>query len=378
MPRAGRSPARATVPAAVLLGPPPVASTTTWTPGAILPVGFYDSGTPNVGPRIPEASMTVVNGDHVPVAGQVYVGLKILGRIIPGPGSTGAEYVDCIAEGRAWGQGPTWVSGTPVNDAIFNSSYNGRGVTLTHCRLDASGNENVWTDGVRGNNFTMRYCEVWRTVDGFGGSSGAYYGPTVIENCRFGNAYYTAWWNTAAGAPYSTTTFPSSPGDRRCHNDGAQIQGWSGYTIRGCYLGGGRAPGITSQDKQNHRDYLLPADQPYIAAVDAAGDFANSGMMIQNNIGAAAAVGALIENNWLTGGDATINILGARKTGGTVGNTFGDTLVGVTIRNNRFIDQSTFGASNGFAIYRGADCQATITGNVWDSDGTAVPIVNYG
>ena len=30
-----------------------------------------------------------------------------------------------------------------------------------------------------------------------------------------------------------------------------------------------------------------------------------------------------------------------------MGNTFGDTLVGVTIRNNRFIDQSTFGASNG-------------------------------
>lgn len=340
-------------------------------------MGLYDSGTRNVGPRIPDGSMTVINGDHVPVAGATYTGLFINGRIIPGPGSTGAEYWDCVATGKVWGQGPTY-DGAPQNDAIFNNAYNGRGVALYFCRLDASGRENVWVDAVRGNNFTMRYCETYRTVDGFGASSGAYYGPTVIENCRLHDGYYTAWWNSTATPPAVYPNFPTNPSDRRCHNDGMQIQGWSGYTIRGNYIGGGRAPGITPTDKQNHRNYLLPADQPYIAAVDAADDFGNSAILLQNNIGAGALVGALIENNWLTGGDATINILGARKTGGSVGNTFGDTLAGVTIRNNRFIEQSGFGASNGFQIYRGADCQAVITGNVWDADDTAVPVVNYG
>jgi hypothetical protein len=212
----------------------------------------------------------------------------------------------------------------------------------------------------------MEYCEITRTVDGFGGSAGAYYGPTVLRNCRIHNSYYTAWLNSATSTPYAN--FPTSPSDRRCHSDGVQIQGFSGYTIEGCYIGGGRAPGITSGNKQTYRDYLNPAHQPTIAAVNAADDYANAAIIIQNNIPAGGPVGAMVEKNWLAGGDAVVNLNG---------NLGGDTLPNVTLRDNRFIRQSTFGASDGFVIYRSTNCTATITGNVWDDTGAAVPVNTY-
>jgi hypothetical protein len=342
----------------------------TWTPGDVVPVGRDDRGVTNVGPRIPVSAMTVINGDHVPVAGQTYTGLFINGRIIPGTGSTGAIYRDCIATGRAWGQGPTY-DGAPANDAIFNNNYNGRGVTLEWCALDGTGKENVWTDGVRGNNFTMRYCEIMRTNDGFGASSGGYHGPTLIENCRIHSGNYFGWWNSVAGTVYPN--FPTSPSDRRSHNDGMQIQGWRGYTIRGCYIGGQRAPlgSNGSGVKQANRDYLIPAQAAVIAQVSAADDYNNACFMIQNNSGILAFTSALIEKNWVAGGDACFNFSAATA--------YGDDLSGVTVRDNRVIRQSSLPGSDGYEgaqIYRSTNSNPTLSGNVWDDTGLPVGILN--
>ena len=351
-----------------LLSPP--GDFSTWTPGTIKPVGFYDPGVTNVGPRI---ATNPYYGNVVIAAGQTVSGLDIYGKVtFTGQGTLR----DCIVRGPVWGQGPTWQAGTPTNDAAINSTYNGRGSTIEWVRVDMTGRENVWTDGIRGNNFTMQYCEITRTVDGWGASSGSYYGPTVFRNNRVHNAYYTAWYD-----PLDTVTppfnlypnFPTSPSDRRNHSDGIQMQGFNNYTVDGNYIGGWRAPlgSNGSGVKQANRDYLNPAHQPVIALVDAADDYNNAAIIIQNNIPAGGMVGALVEKNWLAGGDAVVNLNGSLN---------GDTLANVTVRNNRLIRQSTFPESDGYdgyAIHRSTACTATITGNVWDDTGTPVPITTY-
>jgi hypothetical protein len=343
---------RAPTPARVGTPPPVPSDFSTWTPGTVQPVGLSDPGATNVGPRI---GLTTYVGDVVISAGQTVSGLDIYGKVT----FTGAGTLrDCIVRGT---------TGATNFDAAINATYNGRGSVIEWVLVDMTGRESVWTDGIRGNNFTMRYCEIIRTTDGFGGVAGAYYGPTVIENTRIHDGYYTAWLNPATGTYYPG--FPSTPSDRRAHNDGVQIQGFGGYTIRGNYIGGRRYD-VTAASHQLYRDYLNPAHQPYIAAMDAADDMANSAIIIQNNVGSAAAVGALVELNWLAGGDAAVNLNGV--------NAYSDTLSGVTVQNNRFISNASFGNVVGtYQIYRSTNCTATITGNVWDEDDTPVPINTY-
>jgi hypothetical protein len=340
----------------------------TWNPGEVKPIGTTDPGETNVGPRYP--NLTTIYADIALGNNEVLEGVDLYGKLTF-TGSN-ARVRDCIIRGKAWGQGPTWVPGTPTNDAALNATYNGRGAIIEWCRIDMTGRENVWSDGVRGNNFTMKYSEITKTNDGFGAIAGAKYGDTLMENCRIHNGNYFGWWNSAAGTVYPN--FPTSPSDRRSHNDCVQIQGWSGYTFRGNYIGGARAAlgSNGSGVKQLNRDYLIPAQAAVIAQVAAADDYNNATFMIQNNASAAATVGALIELNWLTGGDATVNLYSV--------NAYGDTLGGVIVRNNRFIRQSTFPASDGYdgiQIYKKAGCTAITTGNVWDDDDTPVTITSY-
>lgn len=346
----------------------------TWTPGTVQPVGSTDPGARNVGHRIPIGSMTVIAGDFTPAANTTYSGLYIQGRVIPTSASTNAILRDCFIEGKFWAQGPAWVSGTPTQDAAFNNAYNGRNVTLEWCTIDMTGRESVFADGVRGNNFTMRYCEIKRTVDGWGAVAGAYYGPTLLENCRIHNGYYIAYMDPTNGLPNNYQPYPGflNQNDRRTHNDGVQIQAFANNTIRGCFIGGARAPlGSNGAGvKQANRDYLNPAHQPVIAAVDAADDYSNTAIIVQNSVPSGGPVGALIELNWLAGGDATVNLFASTT----------DTLGGVIVRNNRFVRQSQFPASdgfNGYAIHKASVCTSTISANVWDDTGLAVPITTY-
>ena len=245
--------------------------------------------TPNVGPRIPEASMTVVNGDHVPVAARCTSASK-----------SRADHparVDGRGIRRLHRGGPRLGAGSdvglraPPSTTRFSTAATTARVILTHCRLDASGNENVWTDGVRGNNFTMRYCEVWRTVDGFGGSSGAYYGPTVIENCRFGNAYYTAWWNTAAARRTPRPRSRPRPATGAATTTARRSRAGPG-TRSAAATSAAVEPRITSRGQAESLRLPPPATSRTLRRSTRRETSANSGMMIQNNIGAAAAVGA--------------------------------------------------------------------------------------
>ena len=346
----------------------------TFAPGTVKPVGHYDDPLGrNIGPRVQDFSeLTPVYGDVVIGTGQVVEKVDIFGKVtFTGRGTLR----DFRVRGPVWGQGPTY-DGAPANDAAINATYNGRGSLIEWGMIDMTGRENVWTDGIRGNNFTMQYTEITRTVDGWGASAGSNHGPTVFRNNRVHNAYYTAWYDPTDTLvqPYNLyPNFPTSPSDRRCHSDGIQMQGFNNYTVDGNYIGGWRAPlgANGSQVKANNRDYLNPAHLPVIRAVDAADDYNNAAIIIQNNIPAGGLVGALVEKNWLAGGDAVVNLNGSLN---------GDTLANVIVRDNRIIRQSQFPQSdgyNGYAIHRSSGCTATITGNVWDDTGLPVTISPY-
>src|SRR5665213_761068 len=324
-------------------------------PGAVKPIGAGDSGTRNVGPRIAEASLTIYNGDITLTPSSNISGLDIYGTVT----GRGGTVTDCIIRGHD----------KPVSqDAMATGqSFDFGGATFEWCRFDGTGRESTWNDCIDGGNYTARYCEFTRGVDGIGADA---VGNANIECCRIYNGYYTSWWDDTNGVVRTTsytdfggTTFnppflSQVSGDT--HSDGMQIQGQSGWIVRGCYIGGVRGSAAVN----SQLDPTVAGDYATIQALNNGGDFVNTAIII--NAIAVSPVGALIELNWLEGGNARLNM----STAGT------DLLQGVTVQNNRFI-RSTWGGGGGFYIYAYANYQATLSNNVYDDDGTAVPIVTH-
>jgi hypothetical protein len=323
--------------------------------GTLKPLGYADSGTRNVGPRIDQAQLTVHNGDITLSPGMNISGLDIYGQVT----GRGGTVTDCIIRGHD----------KPASQEAMavGQSYDFGGAVFTWCRFDGTGRESSFMDCINGGNYTARYCEFTRGVDGIGANA---VGNATIECCRIFNGYYTAWWDDSAGAKrtasYTDTLgvvhnppFPAqASGD--VHTDGVQIQGQSGWVLRGNYIGGVR--GSSALNVQ--LDPTVSADQAIITALDNGGDFVNSSLII--NAIAATPVGAVVELNWLHGGNARLNM-------STVS---GDTLTGVTVRDNRFI-RSTWAGGGGYYIYAAANYQATLSNNVYDDTGMPVPIVTY-
>lgn len=73
-------------------------------------------------------------------------------------------------------------------------------------------------------------------------------------------------------------------------------------------------------------------------------------------------IGVLAELNWFQGGAACTNLA---FTGST------DKGAGVTLQNNRYV------RSSGYHIYQKTGWLGTLSGNVYDDDGTAVSPVLY-
>jgi hypothetical protein len=324
-----------------------------FTPGSVKPVGMYDVGTRNVGPRIAESAMEVINGDVTLTSTTHLAGKIIYGQVT----GRGGSLTDCIIRGR---NKPT--SQQPM---AVGQSYNFGGTVFTWCRIDGTGRESGFMDCINGGNYTIRYSELYRGVDGVGMNT---VGGATVECCRIADSYYMSWWNDAtnsvrttsftdAGGNVFSPPFPThSSGDT--HNDGVQIQGWSGWVVRGCYIGGAR----TTSASSGKLDPTLAADYSVVEALDAGKDYVTSAIMI--NAVEANPVGALIEQNWLQGGAARVNM----STAGA------DLLAGVTVRNNRFI-RSNWGGGGGYYVYAYANHQANLANNVFDDDGTPVPIV---
>src|SRR4051812_7152372 len=160
-------------------------------PGTVKPVGFYDGGTtPNIGPRYP---LTAVNGDVTIGAGVTVERKEIFGKVI----FTGAGTLrDCWVHGPV--ATPPAKQAGPVNrtlDAfsigvgiVEGNSFNLRGGLIEWCRLDATGYESSYMDGIRGGNYTCRYTAIHRAVDGGGFVQ---VGNGTLYCCRINANYWT-------------------------------------------------------------------------------------------------------------------------------------------------------------------------------------------
>lgn len=220
----------------------------------------------------------------------------------------------------------------------------------------------MWKDCIDGGNYTVRYSELLRGIDGMGGNLT---GNATMEMCRIYHGHYGAWWNDSTGAKRTATfndwfgntytaPFPShASGDS--HADGAQLQGNTGWVIRGCNIGGARSSTSTT-----NLDPTIQADYNIVNGLDTDVGFSNSAIIL--NAISANPLGVLIEKNWLEGGTARLNMSIAGS----------DTCGGVSVLNNRFIR-----GSGGFYIYAQTGNTATFTSNVFDDDGTPVTITNW-
>lgn len=323
--------------------------------GLAVPTGSLDAGTRNVGCRIPDAKLTVVAGDHVGANGVTYRGLDIQGQVTTAATTDKAFYIDCKIRGKN--------KPTSQNAMAVGHNFNFGGTTFTYCTFDGSGRESMWMDCINGGNWVLNYCELMRGVDGLGANA---VGKGVAYCCRVYHGHYQAFWNTAAGAVRSSTytdaggaTFSppfiaQSSGDT--HSDGCQIQGQSGWSIKGCYFGGPRG----STSSFTHLDPTVSADYAVQQARDADSSYVNSALII--NAISANPVGALIQHNILHGGAARLNM----SISGS------DLLAGVTVTDNLFVRDSY-----GFYIYAQTGNAATFSNNLYSDTRAPVPVVNW-
>lgn len=320
-----------------------------------------DGGTTNIGNRAPFSELTQVGAPGGSTQYNLTTGMDVSKLLIWG---------EVVVSGKGTMRdivivGP--LKATYDSGLIRGSSRNLQGSLFEWITADGSNRESPWTDGIKGGNYTIRYSIITRSNDGIAAS--APIGNGVVECCRIVDGYYTAWYNTATGAAYPGN--PPSPSDMKTHGDGVQIQGRSGWVIRSNYIGGQPSSGWSTSTLMANRDPKIPAQLAYQQNVDAGKDYPNSGTLVQNNTGtdAASKVGALIEGNWYLGGAAALNLNGGLN---------GDTLSGVIVRNNRFIPDGRGRTAGGFKIFMSDNCQATVTGNVWDDTGALVTIHLYG
>jgi hypothetical protein len=336
----------------------PPAPFTPFEAGTVQPSGLLDAGTRNVGPRLD--ALQIHEGDINLTSGMVLQGLDIHGRVTTATSTFATPPIvrDCIIRGKP--------GATSQRAMAVGHSYDFGGTLFEWCRFDGTGTESLWQDCINGGNYTLRYCELMRGVDGLGMNT---VGNATVEACRIYRGHYASYWSDAAGASRTATftdfgghvipaPFPvHASGD--VHSDGAQIQGWSGWVIRGCYIGGQRAVDAS----HTNLDPTVQADYEIVQALDADAGFANSAIIVNATGLAGQTTGALIEKNWLEGGAARINL----STKGS------DLLAGVTVRDNRFI-RSTWPGSPGFYLYVQSGHAATLSNNTFADTGAAVPV----
>ncbi len=294
-----------------------------------LPGTYRPDGT-TTGP-IPGTTLTTVSGDfNVTANNQLVQNLDINGRLNTGAFSN-VVVRNCIIRGTA-------MTGADTETyCIISANDNSRGLLVEDCRIVGRGNP--WCSATGSGNYTIRRTEISNTPDGLGLRSAL--GNVTAEACWIHNGYFLEWDATTPNRP--------AAGGYYTHVDGVQFHRGKNYVFRGNMIGGVRAP---YDHHSGHQADIQAADDMYNAAFMIKQEVDNS---LANKI-----ENVLIEDNWLEGGASTINMASGRD------NDFSST----TIRNNRFI-RSTWGAQ--YYILRPPGL-GVFTNNVFDDDGTPVPI----
>lgn len=322
-------------------------------PLELRPNGRKDAGTTNVGCRVADNTLEVVNGNVTLTPGMQVVGKDIYGQVL-GQGDSTTLMADCIVRGPNGGNSQTFSArGT-------NGDFGG--AKFRHVTFDQTGRESAFSSTFEGGNYDLQWCELMRSVDGAMFNYDA--GDNVRIWCsRISHGKYFSWVNDAGGNRTTTFTdfggtvrtapFPNQ-GSGDTHSDGIQIARGQGHSIRGNYIGGPKG----SNSSTVGLDPTVQADYNLMMLIDASSGYNNAALMVNGY--STAPLGLLFDSNWVSGGSATINLApnGA------------DDLSGVSITNNRII-RHTY---SGYVILNAAGSNATISGNVYDDTGLAVPI----
>ena len=308
-----------------------------------LPWGEYKPDASTTGPR-PGVELTRVNGDfRVTEPGQVFENLEIFGRLIIAATAVNALGRNCYVRGP----GTNYTGTSQIALVTAPSDFDLRGLTLEDCALDATGRENVYVDGVHGGNFTFKRVEIAGVQDGV--SLKPAIGGQILEACWIHNGAYFEWLAGEVNSPSQ---------DLQTHNDAIQFHRGRGVRIRGCRLGGYRAPGTPKKTAP----YALDANRT--AIIRANDDFNNAGIMLKQEVNSDPANkidDVIIEKNWLEGGAAMINIAYSN----------GNNLAGVQIIDNVFARSSD---PNQIYITKPDQAVPVLSGNVFEDNGAPVPI----
>lgn len=296
---------------------------------------------------LPGSSLTIVT-THVPVSNTTYENLDIRTAVLPGSSVGNVTYKNCYFRGGA--TAPTAFTGLY---RLVNTHQ--RGFTFIDCTFRPQTPSWFWI-GLHGYGFTARRCDISNMVDAMStfnnnngpagsGDDSLRNGPVdvVVEQCY---VHDQGFWSN----PPDNTSSDGS------HADGIQIQGGSGYVIRGNNFTGKLNP-IYAPNWYGH-------------------DTSNAVFMIKPDVGLLSNV--TITDNWLDGGAVTINV-----SHDTVPVLRKIVNLGV-IKRNRFGRGQRLTATNGGAPYcvlRPSDVTVdwgvgTADENVHDDDDTTITIRN--
>jgi hypothetical protein len=289
---------------------------------------------------LPGSTLTITS-THTPVSNTTYTNLDIRCAVVPGASVGNVTYKNCMFRGPA---------SVPASYSSLYTMFrpHQRGFTFIDCTFRPQTPNYKWV-GLQGYGFHLLRCEANKLVDqvevfnsnnGPGGATddSLRNGPSdvVIEQSFF---HESAYWGPGIDS--------SKDGS---HSDCIQWQGTTGLTVRGNYFTGL----LKTEYQPNH----------------VGGPTNNSSMMIKPDAGNIS--GGNITNNWFGGGSVTINVADAPNKNRYIQN------LG-TLSDNRFNRDQFYKPT---AIIVGVnkvaghdDIAVTSTGNVFDNNGAAVPVI---
>lgn len=259
--------------------------------------------------------------------------------------------------------------GTQSSDGrygIHNTTTGATGTVVEFCEIYGA-NPSTYVNGIGVKDFTAFRCHIHHVVDAFRVYTATGVATNVVMEANYSHDMLLLTPDVA---------FSGTRADNKTHCDIVQLQGGAGTVIRGNYFNGTRALaswGATTDGS----DYVLntSATSPF-PPVSSGGVLhaqCNSAIIVTPDIG--QVTNLLVENNWLSGGEATFHAGSSSNTGFTG-----------TMRNNIFT-KDTFNSTSGspytgsntpLSVYIDSSVSVTafiMTGNSYDTGGT-VPRVN--
>jgi hypothetical protein len=284
---------------------------------------------------LPDITLTVVNGDvSLSTPGQVYENKDIFGRV-----SVSAANVtirNCRIRGGS----------SPSTGLITLTSASVSNCVIEDCLITPDYPHSDW-NGVVGHDFTLRRCNIWGTTDGLNihntHATQPYDTNVIVEQCYI---HDLSWWTAPTGGIVH-------PSDTETHNDLIQHMGGRGTIIRGNRLDAyfARQFGHWYVTGDPHTEpyttvplHSLPDGGPYQPIPNRGNGNEATGRYNYDDL-SAIMIGDEVDNttellvtdNWMRGGNFTVNGGGNPNPGGGVS-------LGSFLRNRFSRDQGNQGS----------------------------------